>query len=214
MLTGSVLFVRKNDEVSPFLSKMGECLLELLDHALSGIQGNHNDFRSLGCLGSDSVFGGTHSLAVSLQRLVCCPIFMKSRENNLDVLLHGSVAKSVERLLKALANVYVEYSERVRNFNSEMILDDLSASDNSVQNSFPFDGNRSRIMDMELDENEDSGDVDILTVGGKIATGISFSPAKWKLGMISLISGFFSVLHVDTWDILFEVVSKECDQKV
>lgn len=214
MLTGSVLFVRKNDEVSPFLSKMGECLLELLDHALSGIQGNHNDFRSLGCLGSDSVFGGTYSLAVSLQRLVCCPIFMKSRENNLDVLLHGSVAKSVERLLKALANVYVEYSERVRNFNSEMILDDLSASDNSVQNSFPFDGNRSRIMDMELDENEDSGDVDILTVRGKIASGISFSPAKWKLGMISLISGFFSVLHVDTWDILFEVVSKECDQKV
>ena len=67
---------------------------------------------------------------------------------------------------------------------------------------------------MELDVNEDSRDVDILTVGGKIATGISFSSEKWKFSMISVLSSFFSVLPIVTWDILFELMGKESDQKV
>ncbi|KAE8124229.1 hypothetical protein FH972_019134 [Carpinus fangiana] len=211
---GSYL-TRKSEEVSPFLSKMGNCLLELLDCALSVIQGNHNDFGSLGCLGSDSFFGGTNSLAASLRSFICCPIFMKWRDqNDLDVFLYGSVAQSVEKLLKALAKLYKECSECASNFHSEMILQDLSTSDISVQNSFPSDSNKSRIMDLDLDVNEDSRDVDILTVGGKIATGISFSSEKWKLGMISVISCFFSVLHAVTWDTLFELMGKESDRKV
>jgi ataxia telangiectasia mutated family protein len=210
-----LIFVRKSEEVSPFLSEMGNCLLELLDCALSVIQGNHNDFGSLGCLGSDSFFGGTNSLAASLRSFICCPIFMKWRDqNDLDVFLYGSVVQSVEKLLKALAKLYKEYSERAKNFHSEMILQDLSSSDISVQNSFPSDSNKSRIMDLDLDVNEDSRDVDILTVGGKIATGISFSSEKWKLGMISVISRFFSVLHAVTWDTLFELMGKESDRKV
>ena len=210
-----VLLFRKSEEVSPFLSKMGKCLLEFLDHALRAVQGNYTDFQSLSCLGSDSIFGGTNSLVASLRSFVCCPIFMKWRDqNNLDDLLYGSVMHSVERLLHALVNLYEEYSECVRNLHSEMILQDLSASDNSVQHSCPSDSNKSRIMDMELDVNEDSRDVDILTVGGKIATGISFSSEKWKFSMISVLSSFFSVLPIGTWDILFELMGKESDQKV
>ncbi|GMY24943.1 serine/threonine-protein kinase ATM isoform X1 [Fagus crenata] len=211
---GSYL-TRKSEEVSPFLSKMGKCLLEFLDHALRAVQGNYTDFQSLSCLGSDSIFGGTNSLVASLRSFVCCPIFMKWRDqNDLDDLLYGSVMHSVERLLHALVNLYEEYSECVRNLHSEMILQDLSASDNSVQHSCPSDSNKSRIMDMELDVNEDSRDVDILTVGGKIATGISFSSEKWKFSMISVLSSFFSVLPIVTWDILFELMGKESDQKV
>ena len=62
--------------------------------------------------------------------------------------------------------------------------------------------------------NEDSRDVDILTVGGKIATGISFSSEKWKFSIISVILSFFSALPIVTWDILFELMGKESDQKV
>ena len=62
--------------------------------------------------------------------------------------------------------------------------------------------------------NEDTKDVDILTFGGKTTTAVSFSIVKWKLGMISLISYFFSVLDFVTWDILFEVMGKECETKV
>ncbi|KAL4634029.1 hypothetical protein ACB092_04G167700 [Castanea dentata] len=208
-------FTRKSEEVSPFLSEMGKCLLELLDHARSVIQGNYTNFRSLSCLGSDSIFGGTNALVASLRSFICCPIFMKWRDqDDLDVFLYGSVMQSMERLLHALVKLYEEYSECVRNFRSENILQDLSVSDNSVQNSFTSDGNKSRIMDMELDVNEDSRDVDILTVGVKIATGISFSSEKWKFNIISVISSFFSVLPIVTWDILFELMGKESDQKV
>ena len=128
--------------------------------------------------------------------------------------LYGSVMQSMERLLHALVKLYEEYSECVRNFSSENSLQDLSVFDNSVQNSFASDGNKSRIMDMELDVNEDSRDVDILTVGGKIATGISFSSEKWKFSIISVILSFFSALPIVTWDILFELMGKESDQKV
>ena len=90
---------------------------------------------------------------------------MKWRDqNHMDVFLYGSVMQSMERLLHALMKLYEEDSEWVRNFLSENILHDLSLSDNSVQNSFTSDSNKSRIVDMELYVNEDSRDVDILTV--------------------------------------------------
>ena len=90
---------------------------------------------------------------------------MKWRDqNDLDVFLYGSVMQSMERLLHALMKLCEEDSECVWNFLSENILHDLSLSDNSVQNSFASDSNKSWIVDMELYVNEDSRDVDILTV--------------------------------------------------
>ena len=119
MLTGFVNFFRKSEEVSPFLSEMGKCLLELLDHARSVIQGNYTNFRSLSCLGSDSIFGGTNTLVASLRSFICCPIFMKWRDqNHMVVFLYGSVMQSMERLLHALMKLYEEDSEWVRNFLS------------------------------------------------------------------------------------------------
>ena len=106
---------------------------------------------------------------------------MKWRDqNDLDVFLYGSVMQSMERLLHTLMKLYEEDSKCVRNFLFENILQDLSVSDNSVQNSFTSDSNKSRIVDKELYVNKDSRDVDILIVGGKIATGIFFSSEKWK----------------------------------
>ncbi|EXB94190.1 hypothetical protein L484_007853 [Morus notabilis] len=94
------------------------------------------------------------------------------------------------------------------------MLQGLSASVTPVHSMSPFDSSKSRIMDLELDVNDDAGDVDILAVCGKRSSGISSSVEKWKFNMISLISGFFSVLHVVTWDILFELMDKECNSKV
>uniref|UniRef100_A0A7N2KNE5 Uncharacterized protein n=1 Tax=Quercus lobata TaxID=97700 RepID=A0A7N2KNE5_QUELO len=64
------------------------------------------------CLGSDSIFGGKNSLLSSLQSFICCPIFMKWRDqNHMDVFLYGSVMQSMERLLHALMKLYEEDSE-------------------------------------------------------------------------------------------------------
>uniref|UniRef100_A0A2P2JCU5 Serine/threonine-protein kinase ATM n=1 Tax=Rhizophora mucronata TaxID=61149 RepID=A0A2P2JCU5_RHIMU len=206
---------RKREVVSSFLSKMGWYLLELLDHAVNVIQENSSDFQSLGCSGSSSECYAGNFLQASFRSFVCCPIFIK-RENEiaLDIEISLAVSQSMERLLKALAKLYEQYSETGRHLDFEPMAPDLSTYEPPLQVSGPLDGNGSRIVDMELDVDENSKDMNILTVGSKISSGVSFSTVKWKLGMISLISSFFSVVDSVTWDVLFELMEKECDTKV
>ncbi|XP_034214644.1 serine/threonine-protein kinase ATM isoform X13 [Prunus dulcis] len=210
---GSVL-TRQREEASSFLSKLGQYLLEWLNCAVHVTQGNHNDFLALGCLGSDFASNGTSSIVASLRSFVYSPIFSRWKDqNHVDVELYGSIIQLMERLLKALAKVYEVYGNGVSSHKYDVALQDLSACDTQIQNSCPSGSQKSRIVDMELDVNEDSRDVDVLTVGGKIASRVSSSVEKWKLDMILLISDFFPVLHV-TWDVLFELLLKESDQMV
>lgn len=191
---------------------MGQRLLELLDHAVGVIQGNQNDLSS-GCFSYDFVVGD-RALVTSLRSFVSSPLFVGQRDqSSMDIALYDAVIQSMERLLNELAKGYKEYCMNSTSRQSEKILQDLSASVNPVHDTCPFDSNNSRIMDLELDVNDDAGDADISAVGGKLASGISSSIEKWKCNMISLISGFFPVLHV-TWDILFDLMDKECDSKV
>lgn len=188
--------------------------MNLLDHAVNLIDESSNEFQCLGCSGSSSDCSASTTLLASFKSFVCCPIFVKrGNENSLDVFLYGAIIESIERLLKALAKAYHEFSESLRHPHSDCMLSDLTAADATLQISGPLDSD-SRIVDMELDVIEDTKDADILPVGGKIGTGISFSAVKWKLGMVSLISSFHSVLDSVTWDILFELMEKECDMKV
>lgn len=123
-------------------------------------------------------------------------------QNHADVDLYGAIMQMMERLLKALASVYEEYSSGASSHKFDV-----------TQQDFSSDRSKIRIMDMELDMNDDSKDVDVLTIGGKIGGGVSSSIEKWKLGMILLISNFFSVSQV-TWDVLYDLLSKETDQMV
>ncbi|XP_017973415.1 PREDICTED: serine/threonine-protein kinase ATM isoform X2 [Theobroma cacao] len=206
---------REREEVSPFLSKLGHCLLELLNYAVNVIEKNNNDLRSLGFLGFTSGFNQKGAVVASFRSFVLCPLFTQRKDQDaLDVELYDAVKKSLERLLKAFAKLYDEYTKFVSNLQSEMLSSDSSGSDSSVQISNHMDSNKGRIMDMELDVNEDAKDVDILTSGGKIPAAGAFSAVKWKLGMVSLMSSFFSVLHRKTWDVLFNLMEKELDLKV
>ncbi|KAL9337902.1 hypothetical protein Peur_069671 [Populus x canadensis] len=210
---GSVL-TRKGEEASPFLSKMSQYLLELLDHAVNTIQGNSNDLQALGCSGSSSDYNLKTTLIASFRSFVFSPIFVKSRdETALDVVLYDAITQSMERLLKELAELYNQFSECVRSPHSDPSLPDLPSTDSKLQIHGPS-GSNTRIMDMELDVTEDTQDVDILPVGGITGTGLSFSALKWKLGMISLLSSFHPVLDFVTWDVLFELMENESDNKV
>ncbi|KAM1451845.1 hypothetical protein ACFX2I_038908 [Malus domestica] len=199
---GSIL-TRQREEASLFLSKLGQYLLEWLDCAVKATQGNHNDILPLACLGSDLVSNGTSSIVASLKSFLYSPIFMRWRDqNHADVDLYGAIMQMMERLLKSLASVYEEYSSSASSHKFDV-----------TQQDFSSDRSKIRIMDMELDVNDDSKDVDVLTIGDKIGGGVSSSIEKWKLGMILLISNFFSVSHV-TWDVLYDLLSKETDQMV
>lgn len=193
---------------------MSRYLLELLDHAINLMQESHNSFESLRSLGSNNDFNEISSLVTSFRNFIYSPIFFKWGDQDfLDPALYDAVIQSMERVLRVLTSLYEDYSDCLRNPRSQMILLEQSVSGTQLQISCPPSTGSSRIVDMELDVNEDAQNVDILTVNGKIASGISCSAVKWKLDMISLISSFFSILHV-TWDILFELMGKECSQEV
>lgn len=190
---------------------MGQHLIELLDTAGKVVQRDHNYCLSSGYLSSDSILSGS-ALAVSLRSFVICPIFRQRDGNCMDAELSGAVTQSMCRLLRTIVQVYEGYSNSIASPQSEVILQDL-ASVTPLHGTCSLDSDKSRIVDMELDVNEDSRDGDVLNVGGATTSGVS-SPQNWKLGMISLFSSFFSALHSFTWEVLFEIMKKEVDSKV
>nr|XP_012571741.1 serine/threonine-protein kinase ATM isoform X3 [Cicer arietinum] len=191
-------------------SKLRQYLQQMLNYAVRIIQEDSDHQAS--CLSYDPTCEDTGSLTASIHCFLSSPIFCEWRDQNLDCVPFGEVIQSVERLLKAFANLYDGYSQHLMSLQSDMIMQDTASTD-SIQSSCSYDISKSRILDMELDVNEESRDGDSLAVAKRIGTGVS-SVEKWKLGMISLISCFCSASHVLTWETLFKLMEKEYDPKV
>ncbi|XP_019416969.1 PREDICTED: serine/threonine-protein kinase ATM isoform X2 [Lupinus angustifolius] len=206
-------FIRKINV--PFLSKLSQYLQVMLDNAVRIIE-EDNDLQAFNCLSYDPSCDETSSLAASICSFLSTPIFNKWTDQKMMDFVpfdFGEVIQSVERLLKAFVNVYEGYSQHVVNLQSESLTPDVAAID-SIQSSSPYGHSKSRIVDVELDVNDDSRDVDSLAVGKTIGSGVSSAAEKWKLGVVLLISSFFSASHVLTWDVLFKLMEKESDRKV
>ncbi|XP_065875882.1 serine/threonine-protein kinase ATM isoform X2 [Euphorbia lathyris] len=208
-----VATARKTKETSSFLSKIGQNLLELLNHAVNIVQENGSDFHCLGCLGSISDCNLKNSLLASFRSLLYCSVFVKREgKDALDAVFCSAVTQSMQELFQALVKLYEQFSECAKNSHSEPMQSD--SPDASLLISSSKGSSTSRILDMELDVIEDVKDVHIFTFGVKTTAGISFSTVKWKMEMVSLMSSFFSVLDSVTWDILFELLRRECETKV
>ncbi|KAF7806084.1 serine/threonine-protein kinase ATM-like [Senna tora] len=196
-----------------FPSRLSQYLLLMLDYAVSIIQ-QDNDLRSLNCLSYDSSCDERSPIVASIRSFLSSPIFNEWRyQNASEFVPFAEIIQTVERLLKAFVKSYEDYSQRITNLQSEINVQDVAANDNT-QSSWQCEINKSRIMDVELDVNDDSGDVDILAVGKNIASGVSFSSEKWKMSMVLLITCFFAVSQDITWDMLFNLLEKESDSKV
>ncbi|QHO17058.1 hypothetical protein HN873_033624 [Arachis hypogaea] len=209
VLYGS-FFTRKINVL--FLSKLYKCLQEMLDIAVGIIQKYHDE-RSYSCLICDPACDETSSLAVAVHSFLSTPIFKEWRDLNLlEVAPFGDVIQSVERLLNAFVDLYEGYAQHVINLQSQTVTQDIATD--GIQSSCLYDSSKSRIVDVELDVNDDSTDMDNLAVQKKIGSDVWSSVEKWKMGMILIISYFFSATHALTWDVLFKLVDKECDPKV
>lgn len=206
------MFIRSFRKINvAFCSKLSQHLKVMLDKAVRIIQ-EDSDHRA-SCLNYDPSCEDTGSLVASVHCFLSSPIFLEWRDQNLmDFVPFGEVIQSVERLLKAFVNLYEGYSKHLMSLQSEMTMQDIACTD-SYQSSCSYDKSKSRIVDMELDVNDDSRDVDSLAVVKQMGSCVS-SAEKWKIGMITLISYFFSASHALTWDILFKLLEKEYDPKV
>ncbi|MCI10035.1 serine/threonine-protein kinase ATM-like [Trifolium medium] len=182
----------------------------MVDKAVSIIK--KDSYHGASCLSYVPTCEDTGSLAASVRCFLSSPIFCEGRDQNLDFVPFGKVIKSVETLLEEFVNLYDGYSQHLTSLQSDMIMQDTASTD-SLQSSCSYDISKSRIVDMELDVNDDSRDVDSLLVK-KIGSGVSSSVENWKVGMISVISFFFSASPVLTWNTLYKLMEKEYDPKV
>lgn len=203
---------RLREEVSPFLSKISRYMLDLLQRAVSIIEEYDSDIRH-NCFSSNSSFDNIDSILAAFRSFTGSPLFRNWRDQNVvDVELYTSISESLERLLKAMAEMYAGFSDCSNNLQSEIDLPDTSKF--SAKDSFQLNSSKSKIVDMELDVDDDAKDIDSLTTGGKNQSGISTSAANLKLDIISIISNFFSVVPFVAWDILFNLMKKESDPRV
>ncbi|KAI3684521.1 hypothetical protein L6452_33745 [Arctium lappa] len=201
---GSYVTRFKEENIS-FLSKTGQYILEMLGHAVSIIEKCSSD---VGC-GSFGGLDGMDSILTSLKSFTGSPLFSYQED---DATFYNDIIQSIERLLKALAKLFEGFSDGTNNLQSEIDQPGWSIADVSVQESRSSKHNKMTVLDVELDANDDSKDVDIMSTDGE---NPRVSPTvNWKLGIISLISSFFPVLPVATWDVLFNLMRIERDQRL
>lgn len=212
---GSML-TRLKDEKSTVYTKMLQCLLELLEHAVTVIQENQNELRSRGLLGSSLIPDATTSSLSALRFCMCCPLFRIWREkSSVHDDLHRSIIQVIERLLLALSELLEMLSSSPRNTESLLLVQEISESSMTfLENSVTQNDGKGRIVDMELDLDDESKDLDISAVSGKSISGKSLSTLQLKLDMVSALSSFFSILPDITWDVMFDLLGKENDLKV
>ncbi|XP_048590826.1 serine/threonine-protein kinase ATM isoform X1 [Brassica napus] len=196
---------RKGKGSTSFFLKACQYLLESLDYAVEAVLKSLYDFQRLGPLGFGSDFNEKSSIIVSLRSLTSSPVFSNRGDQNLLATSYDTVFHSLEDLLRSFAKVYGEYTEHSWNTKSDTVTSKSLALDP------PEVG---RIVDMDLDLDVDTKEIDLITAGGKAVAGGPVSTGNWKLGMISLISCFSPVLQLPTWDVLYSIMEKECDPKV
>ncbi|KAL7139007.1 hypothetical protein ABFS83_09G021400 [Erythranthe nasuta] len=204
---------RIREEISPFFFSLGESMLELLDHAISSIDKTYNDIIS-SCMGFNSIFNNIELTVASFKSFVRSPLLSKWNEkNDAGSGLYPRIVQSVERLLKSLAKLYEGCSGCRENLHAKTTCSDFSEIF-SVHDPVPPNSNKSLILDMELDVDTGSSDVDSLNVDGDHISRVSNSLVNKKLDFLLIMSSFFSILPSVTWEVLFHLKEKENNPKV
>ncbi|KAL0417041.1 UNVERIFIED_CONTAM: Serine/threonine-protein kinase ATM [Sesamum latifolium] len=197
----------------PFFFKLGESMLELLGHAISVIDKTYNGIIS-GCLGLNSIFSNMELTVTSFKSFIRSPLLSKLQgKTDASAGIYPNIVQSAERLLKSLVKLYEGCSGCRKNFHAKITSQELSEI-HSAHDPVPSNSSKSLILDMELDMNSGSSDVDSLTIDGDQAAGVSISLLNQKLEILFIMSSFFSVLPSVTWEVLFNLKEKESDPKV
>ncbi|XP_075505013.1 serine/threonine-protein kinase ATM isoform X6 [Primulina tabacum] len=200
-------------EIPPFFYKLGESLLGYLNHAISIVEKYYNDGLS-GCLEWNSIINNIDSTATSFKSFTSSPLLSNCQEKNIASSgFYFGIVQSSERLLKALAKLYEGCSECRRNSQAKPDFPDLSDA-HSIHDLLPLNNRKKLILDVELDMNGGSIDVDRLGIDGSQTTGSSISLVNQKLNFLAIISSFFPILSFSTWEIMFNLKEKENDPQV
>ncbi|GJU96059.1 serine/threonine-protein kinase ATM isoform X1 [Tanacetum coccineum] len=190
---------RLKEEKVSFLTTISQHILEMMSHAVSIIEKCTSETRC-GFFGFNAGLDGMDSVLNSVKSFIGSPFFIYP-EN--DSTLFKNIIQSIKSLLEALNRLYEGLFNGLNYWSDPDIYDQESQSSKRI---------KMTILDEELDANDDSKDVTIRSSGGE--PSLVSSTVNWKLNIISLISSFFSVLPVATWDVLTDLMRIESDQRI
>lgn len=206
---GSIL-TRQRGEKSSFFENMIDYISKVLDHIVWVIEDKCNEIQHLGYANISSILGAYGSILSSFRSFNSSPLFTVWKDDsNINCEPVVGILKSIEKLLVAFAKLFDLLSNVRTNPELEIDLPTLPVSSSPQESSSMV-----RIVDIDLDADNVPKDIDALTASGSRNSVISSSPFQWKLELASVISTFFCVSPLLTWEVLFDLMEKENDPKV
>ncbi|KAG8053690.1 hypothetical protein GUJ93_ZPchr0001g32148 [Zizania palustris] len=204
------LLSRVIEEKSSFLQVMLDYVTNVIKYIVSVVMKKRTEL-SHGLTNLGSALDTTGSALFSFKSFLSSPIFTLWRVNNKTSSVLA-VTELLDELLVAISQLFSQFSNLTDNFDGDNSSRMLPVSSVNLSEDLNPD-NKISVVDMDLDIT-DSGEVDPVTASGSGSMGISPCPLECKLELVSIISTFFSVVPVHTWEILCNLVEKEIDLKV
>uniref|UniRef100_A0A0D3EIP8 Serine/threonine-protein kinase ATM n=1 Tax=Oryza barthii TaxID=65489 RepID=A0A0D3EIP8_9ORYZ len=204
------LLSRVFEEKSSFLQVMLDYVTNAIKHIVSVVMKEHAEL-SHGLTNLGSVFDTTGSALSSFKSFMHSPLFSLWRVNNKTSSVLG-VTELLDELLEAISELFAQFSSLMNSFDGDNPSKMLPVPFVSLSEDLHPD-NRSSFVDMDLDMTG-SGEVDPVTAGGSGSMGISPRPLECKLELVCIISTFFSVVPLHTWEVLYNLADKEVNIKV
>uniref|UniRef100_A0A0E0JD53 Serine/threonine-protein kinase ATM n=1 Tax=Oryza punctata TaxID=4537 RepID=A0A0E0JD53_ORYPU len=204
------LLSRVFEEKFSFLQTMLDYVTNAIKHIVSVVMKEHAEL-SHGLTNLGSAFDTNGSALSSFKSLMHSPLFSLWRVNNKTSSVLG-VTELLDELLGAISELFAQFSSLMSNFDGDNPSKLLPVPFVSLSEDLHPD-NRSSFVDLDLDMTG-SGEVDPVTTGGSGSMGISPRPLECKLELVCIISTFFSVVPLHTWEVLYNLADKEVNIKV
>ncbi|KAL6847730.1 hypothetical protein ACP4OV_021858 [Aristida adscensionis] len=203
------LLSRAIDEKSSLMQDVLDHVTNIIKYILSVVMKNHDEL-SHGLTNINSVFDTMGStLLSSFRSFLSPPIFDLSE---VDVVIKG-ITGLLDELLVSISQLFSRLSSLLNNFDGESVGNVLQTSFINTEDSNPNIDSKSSVADMDLDV-MDSGEADSVLASATGSMGSLLRPSEWKLELVCIISTFFSVSSVHTWEILYSLMEKESDMKI
>lgn len=184
----------------------------ILDHILLVVEDRCNELRCCNSVNIGFVLDSAGSTVSSLCSLLSSPLFKLLGGNDGSVChLLVRVTHAIDKLLVAFGKLFNALSNVSSNM-PEADFDHLSIPSMDSSQCLISD-DRARIVDMELDADVSSKDVDLVALR-RNKNSFSSTPLQRKLELVTVISDFYAALPSRTWEILSEMMGKENDSKV
>lgn len=200
---------RLPNETSHIMTIISDHIYQVLNHLASEINYIAIEIQSKGFVNTSTLDSCGPNLA-SLKSLVSSPLFILLKKNSGTDLEHfDGVNQSLDALLMAFAKLFEAISENIP--DSGLDFQNVPPTSLNSDEVVPFPEPSTVIHDMELDANSGSGDIDASKTSNLV---VACSPLTYQMELVSIITTFFSILPTRAWEILYNCIGDEPNDKV